>query len=82
MIVFKVNALMHLQTNAILGGFLQYPLTLSMSSCSSLKVVPVGMSRGVKKLMQEKFPNMSKLEDISELLMKLVFHKLEIIHRI
>ncbi|XP_034567344.1 suppressor of SWI4 1 homolog [Notolabrus celidotus] len=36
----------------------------------SLKVVPVGMSRGVKKLMQEKFPNMCKLEDISELLMK------------
>lgn len=32
----------------------------------------MGMSRGVKKLMQEKFPNMSKLEDISELLMKLV----------
>ncbi len=30
MIVFKVNALMHLQTNAILWGFLQYPLTLSM----------------------------------------------------
>lgn len=28
------------------------------------------MSRGVKKLMQEKFPNMSKFEDISELLMK------------
>lgn len=36
----------------------------------SLKVIPVGMSRGVKKLMQEKFPNMSKFEDISELLMK------------
>ncbi|TKS92104.1 Suppressor of SWI4 1 -like protein [Collichthys lucidus] len=36
----------------------------------SLKVVPVGMSRGVKKLMQERFPNMSKFEDISELLMK------------
>nr|XP_033501743.1 suppressor of SWI4 1 homolog [Epinephelus lanceolatus] len=36
----------------------------------SLKVVPVGMSRGVKKLMQEKFPNMSKFEDISELMMK------------
>uniref|UniRef100_A0A8C7XGR4 Peter pan homolog n=1 Tax=Oryzias sinensis TaxID=183150 RepID=A0A8C7XGR4_9TELE len=36
----------------------------------SLKVVPVGMSRGVKKLMQEKFPNMSKFEDISELLIK------------
>ncbi|KAM9394543.1 suppressor of SWI4 1 homolog [Pholidichthys leucotaenia] len=36
----------------------------------SLKVVPVGMSRGVKKLMQERFPNMSKFDDISELLMK------------
>ncbi|XP_037545027.1 suppressor of SWI4 1 homolog isoform X2 [Nematolebias whitei] len=36
----------------------------------SLKVVPVGMSRGVKKLMLERFPNMNKFEDISELLMK------------
>ncbi|XP_047211995.1 suppressor of SWI4 1 homolog [Girardinichthys multiradiatus] len=36
----------------------------------SLKVVPVGMSRGVKKLMQEKFPNMSKFDDITELLVK------------
>ncbi|KAJ8369809.1 hypothetical protein SKAU_G00098370 [Synaphobranchus kaupii] len=36
----------------------------------SVKVVPVGMSRGVKKLMQERFPNMSKLDDISELLLK------------
>ncbi|KAF7240239.1 hypothetical protein EYD10_13252 [Varanus komodoensis] len=34
----------------------------------SLKVVPVGMSKGLKKLLQEKFPNMSRLEDISELL--------------
>ncbi|XP_072104235.1 uncharacterized protein [Mobula birostris] len=36
----------------------------------SIKVVPVGMSRGIKKLLQEKFPNMSKFEDISDLLMK------------
>ncbi|XP_064416735.1 suppressor of SWI4 1 homolog [Latimeria chalumnae] len=36
----------------------------------SIKVVPVGMSKGMKKLLQEKFPNMSKFEDISELLMK------------
>ncbi|XP_051897802.1 suppressor of SWI4 1 homolog [Pristis pectinata] len=36
----------------------------------SIKVVPAGMSRGVKKLLQEKFPNMSKFEDISELLVK------------
>lgn len=41
-----------------------------LSTYSSLKVVPVGMSRGVKKLMQERFPNMSKFDDISELLMK------------
>ncbi|XP_078285621.1 LOW QUALITY PROTEIN: suppressor of SWI4 1 homolog [Rhinoraja longicauda] len=36
----------------------------------SIKVVPVGMSRGIKKLLQEKFPNMSRFEDISELLQK------------
>ncbi|NWX69060.1 SSF1 protein, partial [Alca torda] len=36
----------------------------------SLKVVPVGMNKAVKKLLQEKFPNMSRLEDISELLVK------------
>ncbi|XP_029399697.1 suppressor of SWI4 1 homolog isoform X2 [Mus pahari] len=34
----------------------------------SVKVVPVGASRGMKKLLQEKFPNMSRLQDISELL--------------
>ncbi|KFR15289.1 Suppressor of SWI4 1, partial [Opisthocomus hoazin] len=34
----------------------------------SVKVVPVGVSKGLKKLLQEKFPNMSRLEDISELL--------------
>ncbi|XP_020850627.1 suppressor of SWI4 1 homolog isoform X2 [Phascolarctos cinereus] len=33
-----------------------------------LKVVPVGASRGMKKLLQEKFPDMSRLEDVSELL--------------
>ncbi|XP_009883672.1 PREDICTED: uncharacterized protein LOC104286740 [Charadrius vociferus] len=36
----------------------------------SVKVVPVGMNKAVKKLLQEKFPNMSRLEDISELLVK------------
>ena len=47
-----------------------FKLVLFPRLCSSLKVVPVGMSRGVKKLMQERFPNMNKFEDISELLMK------------
>ncbi|NXN70823.1 SSF1 protein, partial [Himantopus himantopus] len=36
----------------------------------SVKVVPVGVNKAVKKLLQEKFPNMSRLEDISELLVK------------
>ncbi|XP_053157938.1 suppressor of SWI4 1 homolog [Hemicordylus capensis] len=36
----------------------------------SLKVVPVGISKGLKKLLQEKFPNMSRLEDISDLLVR------------
>ncbi|CAH2273135.1 suppressor of SWI4 1 homolog [Pelobates cultripes] len=36
----------------------------------SVKVVPVGMSKGMKKLLQERFPNMSRWEDISELLVK------------
>ncbi|NXL40382.1 SSF1 protein, partial [Glaucidium brasilianum] len=34
----------------------------------SVKVVPVGVSKSLKRLLQEKFPNMSRLEDISELL--------------
>lgn len=63
-----------LMTTTILGcaGISARPLThvIVFPTRSSLKVVPVGMSRGVKKLMQEKFPNMSKFEDISELLMK------------
>ncbi|KAK3739595.1 hypothetical protein QZH41_011222, partial [Actinostola sp. cb2023] len=32
----------------------------------NIQVVPVGMSRGVKKLIQTKLPNMSKLDDISD----------------
>lgn len=44
------------------------PLTQSVPHYSSIKVVPVGASRGMKKLLQEKFPNMSRLQDISELL--------------
>lgn len=53
--------------------FTDYTLKLTnmlFPPCSSLKVVPVGASRGVKKLMQERVPDMNKFEDISELLMK------------
>jgi len=34
----------------------------------AIKVVPVGMSRGVKKIVQSKVPNLSKFSDISELM--------------
>jgi ribosome biogenesis protein SSF1/2 len=33
---------------------------------SNIKVVPVGMTRGVKKIMQAKIPNLAKYGDISE----------------
>lgn len=36
----------------------------------AIKVVPVGLSRGVKKLVQAKVPNLSKCEDISDFLTK------------
>jgi len=36
----------------------------------AMKVVPVGLSRGVKKLVQAKIPNLSKCQDISDFLMK------------
>ncbi|XP_078604528.1 suppressor of SWI4 1 homolog isoform X1 [Branchiostoma floridae x Branchiostoma japonicum] len=32
----------------------------------NIKVVPIGMSRGVKKLLQSKVPNLKKYEDVSE----------------
>lgn len=37
----------------------------------AIKVVPVGLSRGVKKIVQAKVPNLSKCQDISEFLTKL-----------
>lgn len=36
----------------------------------AIKVVPVGLSRGVKKIVQAKVPNLSKCQDISEFLTK------------
>lgn len=36
----------------------------------AIKVVPVGVSRGVKKLVQARIPNLSKCEDFSEFLTK------------
>ncbi|XP_066064379.1 suppressor of SWI4 1 homolog isoform X2 [Chamaea fasciata] len=34
----------------------------------SIQVVPVGLSRGIRKILQEKFPNLGRAEDISDLL--------------
>nr|XP_006817726.1 PREDICTED: suppressor of SWI4 1 homolog [Saccoglossus kowalevskii] len=36
----------------------------------SIKVVPIGMSRGIKKLIQTRIPNMSRYSDVSEYLLK------------
>lgn len=36
----------------------------------AIKVVPVGLSRGIKKIVQAKVPNLSKCQDISEFLTK------------
>ncbi|XP_026825779.1 protein Peter pan [Ooceraea biroi] len=36
----------------------------------AIKVVPVGLSRGVKKLVQARIPNLSKCQDISDFLTK------------
>ena len=38
----------------------------------AIKAVPVGISRGVKKIVQSKIPNLAKYEDISEFLTKYV----------
>jgi ribosome biogenesis protein SSF1/2 len=37
-----------------------------------IRVVPRGMSRGVRKITQSKIPNLSKYEDISEYILGLV----------
>lgn len=34
--------------------------------CSQIDVAPVGMSKGVRKLLQAKVPNMAKFSDVSE----------------
>ena len=36
----------------------------------AIKVIPVGLSKGVKKLVQAKIPNLSKCEDFSDFLTK------------
>ncbi|XP_014117440.1 PREDICTED: suppressor of SWI4 1 homolog isoform X2 [Pseudopodoces humilis] len=33
-----------------------------------VQVVPVGLSRGIRKILQEKFPDLSRMDDVSELL--------------
>lgn len=36
----------------------------------SIQVVPVGLTRGVKKLVMGKIPNLSKCEDIADFIMQ------------
>ncbi|XP_071554789.1 protein Peter pan [Temnothorax nylanderi] len=43
----------------------------------TIKVVPVGLSRGIKKMVQAKVPNLSKCQDISEFLTKPIMSESE-----
>jgi len=36
----------------------------------AIKVVPVGVSKGVKKIVQSRVPNLSRFDDISEFITK------------
>ena len=44
-----------------------YPIMSSLC-CSNVKAVPMGMSRGVKKLIKAKVPNLGKYKDVSDFL--------------
>ena len=37
---------------------------------SNIQAAPIGISRGVKKLIQTKLPNMSQLSDISDYVLR------------
>lgn len=41
-----------------------------VTACSGIRAVPVGISKGVKKLVKAKVPDMGKYDDISEFLHK------------
>ncbi|XP_071644073.1 protein Peter pan [Temnothorax longispinosus] len=43
----------------------------------TIKVVPVGLSRGIKKMVQAKVPNLSKCQDIAEFLTKPIMSESE-----
>ena len=45
-------------------------LSIIFSSCSNIQAAPIGISRGVKKLIQTKLPNMSQLSDISDYVLR------------
>ena len=46
---------------------------ISISLCSNIKAVPVGMSKGVKKLVKSKVPNLSRCDDVSDFLLRYIF---------
>lgn len=43
-----------------------YCNNVTISASSGIKVVPRGVSRGVRKIAQSRIPNLSRYEDISE----------------
>ena len=40
------------------------------TTCSNIRAVPVGASRGVKKIVKAKVPNLGRFDDVSEFLTK------------
>ena len=53
---------------------LQYFLMSLAFPCSNIQAAPIGLSRGVKKLIQTKLPNMSQLSDISDYVLRLYYY--------
>ena len=47
----------------------------SISLYSNIKAVPVGMSKGVKKLVKSKVPNLSRFDDVSDFLLRYILEK-------
>lgn len=45
-------------------------MSIIFPSCSNIQAAPIGISCGVKKLIQTKLPNMSQLSDISDYVLR------------
>ena len=51
-------------------NYIQQMLLFLCLPCSNIQAAPIGISHGVKKLIQIKLPNMSQLSDISDYVLR------------